>query len=140
MPIYMKFDGIDGEVADGTIEIESFSWGVSHQLAGGGGGGGRGKVVFQDFHFVKSCDKSSPKLFEYCATGKHIPKGALMIRESPTRQGGRSHYLKITLQDCLISSYQISGNSHGSPMPSDEVVLQYQKFHMDAGVIDDGGA
>src|SRR5215204_802932 len=102
-PIYMKIDGVDGEVQDEThpssIQIESFSWGMTNPSTTTGGGAGTGKVVLQDFHFVKLFDKSSPQLMTYCATGRHIPKVELFLRKS----GGDKpvEYIKVTLEDAI---------------------------------------
>ncbi len=134
MPIYMKFDGIDGEATDGTMEVMSFSWGATQTGGAGGGGGGGGKVNMQDLHFVKISDKSSPVLLRSCATGKHIPWAEVRVRESPTRQSaGRFHFYKIRLEDVVVSSYEIGGNEHGAPAPVDQVALKYAKFRFDVG-------
>ena len=61
------------------IDVESWSWGVSHPASssGGGGGGGAGKASFEDFHFVSRISKASPALFTACASGSHIKEGLL---------------------------------------------------------------
>ena len=63
----LEIDGIKGETTDnkheGTIEIESFSWGASNTGSmSAGGGGGAGKVNFQDLHFTTRVNKASPLL------------------------------------------------------------------------------
>jgi type VI secretion system secreted protein Hcp len=81
----LKLDGIPGESRDerlaGTIEVISFSWGVSNPSSTTAGGGGAGKATFQDFHFVCSHDKSSPLLMLACAQGQHIPTATLYVRK-----------------------------------------------------------
>ena len=64
---FLKIEGIDGESADakhkGDIQLESFSWGETNSGShSSGGGGGAGKVSMQDFHFVMTANKASPKL------------------------------------------------------------------------------
>ena len=64
---FLKIEGVDGESTDdkhkGEIELESFSWGETQRgTAGHGGGSGAGKVMPQDFNFVKKVDKASPVL------------------------------------------------------------------------------
>src|SRR3990172_178746 len=104
---FLKIEGIDGESKDdkhkNEIEIESWSFGASQSGSMAmGGGGGAGKVSMQDFTFTKSFDKSSPKLFEALATGKHLKEATFVIRKA----GGEPHeYLKFTFTDALISSY-----------------------------------
>ena len=83
---FLEIDGIKGESKDdkhkGQIDIDSFSWGLSQSgLTRGGGGGGAGKATFQDIHFTKSVDSSSPVLFLSCASGKHIQKATLYGRK-----------------------------------------------------------
>src|SRR5215472_8390845 len=85
--MFLKIDGVEGESPDGKhkgeIELLSFSYGATQPgSAGHGGGSGIGKVQVQDFHFSKYLDKASPKLFEFCATGKHTPKVVLTCRKA----------------------------------------------------------
>jgi len=63
--MFLKIDGVEGESKDqkhpGTIEIESFSWGMSNPgTHGSGGGGGTGKASFSDLSFHKSLDNPPP--------------------------------------------------------------------------------
>ena len=119
---FLKLDGIKGESRDAShkdeIDIMSFSWGVSQTgtIGGVGGGAGAGKAQFQDFHFTKRMDKSSPNLFLGCATGEHIKTGILTARRAGQTKGDQD-FLKITLSDCLISSYQTAGAS-GDDVPT----------------------
>jgi type VI secretion system secreted protein Hcp len=110
---FLKIDGIEGEAQDKThkneIQLESFSWGETNAGSmGAGGGGGSGKVAMQDFHFVMTTNKASPKLFLACATGDHIKNAILVCRKAGKDQ---QEYLKYTFTDLLISSYQIGGRS-----------------------------
>ncbi|HYE73626.1 MAG TPA: type VI secretion system tube protein Hcp [Blastocatellia bacterium] len=130
---FLKLDGIDGESQDskhkGEIDVESWSWGASQTgTHAGGGGGGAGKVSMQDFHFVMQYNKSSPKLMELCATGKHIPKAVLTVRKAG---GEQQEYLKVTFTDLLVSSYQTGGSSHGSVVPTDQISLNYSKIEFE---------
>ena len=64
---FLKLDGIDGETKqkghEKEIELESWSFGETNAgTFSAGGGGGAGKVSMQDFHFVMSNNKASPKL------------------------------------------------------------------------------
>ena len=85
MPIYMKFDSIDGESTaknhEKWIEVLSFSWGVTNaRTSASGGGGGAGKASFQDLHFIQKTQSSSPKLLKACATGEHIKEATITVR------------------------------------------------------------
>ncbi len=127
---FLKIDGIDGESQDskhkGDIDVESWSWGESQSGShSGGGGGGAGKVSMQDFHFVMKCNKSSPKLLLACANGEHIKKATLVCRKAGKEQ---QEFLKITLSDLLVSSYQTGGSGHGDVVPTDQISLNYAKI------------
>lgn len=116
---FLKIDGVDGESTDskhkGEIEIESFSWGATNNASAahsGGGGGGAGKVSVQDFHFVMRYNKASPKLFLGATSGKHFAKAVLTVRKAGKEQ---TDFLKWTLSDCLVSSYQTGATSVAVP-------------------------
>ncbi len=127
---FLKLDGIDGESQDskhkGEIDVESWSWGESQAGShSGGGGGGAGKVSMQDFHFVMKVNKSSPKLLLACATGEHIKKATLICRKAGKEQ---QEYLKITLTDLLVSSFQTGGSEGSGVLPMDQISLNYTKI------------
>ena len=60
-----------GGVPSGTIEISSFSWGVTNpsSLGGGSGGAGAGKSKFNEITIKKTTDKASPELASTTAAG-----------------------------------------------------------------------
>ena len=125
----LELDGIKGESRDtavqGAIEISSFSWGASNPVTLSAGGGA-GKVSFQDMHFTnKSVSKASPVLFLKCCNGTHIPKAVLHVRKAGTSET----YIKITLTDILVSSYQHkdSGNT-AAPAQSESFSLNFTKI------------
>ena len=49
-------------------------------LTGGSGGGGVSKANLQDVHFTKNICKASPNLFHGLATGRHIEKATITVR------------------------------------------------------------
>jgi type VI secretion system secreted protein Hcp len=129
---FLKLEGIEGESADDKhkkeIDIQSFSWGASNSgTMAMGGGGGAGKVTFQDIHFTKNVDKSSPNLLKYCATGKHITKGTLTVRKAGDKQ---QEYYKVNLTDVMISSYQAGGHG-GDPAVTDSFSLNFAKIEFE---------
>jgi type VI secretion system secreted protein Hcp len=130
---FLKLDGIDGESHDskhkGEIDLESWSWGESQAgTHGGGGGGGAGKVSMQDFHFVMKINKASPKLMLACATGEHIKKAVLLCRKAGKEQ---QEFLKVTMSDLLVSSYQTGGSGHSDIVPTDQISLNYAKIEFE---------
>jgi type VI secretion system secreted protein Hcp len=129
----LELDGIKGESADkkhkDTIEIESFSWGVSQTgTASSGGGGGAGKATFKDFNFTAPVNKSSALLFKRAATGEHIKKATLFVRKSGDSQ---DDYMTIKLTDVLVSSYQAKPSEASDAVPTDAVSLNFTKIEFD---------
>ena len=114
---FLKIEGVDGESTDrghrNEIDATGFSWGVSNPTPVGGGGAGAGKVSVHDISITKSVDKSSSKLMVACATGKHFKSVVLTMRKSG-RDGRGVEFLVITLEDVLVSSYQVSGDGGGT--------------------------
>jgi type VI secretion system secreted protein Hcp len=130
---YLKIDGIGGESVDskhkGEIDVESWSWGESQAgTHAGGGGGGAGKVQMQDFHFVMKLNKASPKLMLACATGQHVKKAVLTCRKAGGKQ---EDFLKVTMSDLLVSSYQTGGSGHSDIVPTDQISLNYSKIEIE---------
>lgn len=127
---FLKLDGIDGEATDrnhnNEIEVMSWSWGMSQMgTSSTGGGAGAGKVQFQDFHFTKSFDKSSPMLMQMTATGEHIKDAKLTLRKA----GSDSSYIVVTFSDIMVSSYSTSGNT--GEAPTESISLNFQKIQME---------
>ncbi len=126
---FLKLDGIDGESTDdkhkGEIDVVSWSWSESNSGASAtGGGGGSGKVSMADFHFTMAANKATPKLMLACASGQHIKSGILTCRKAG---GDQQEYLKITMSDLLVSSYQTGGGS-GDVIPLEQISLNFSKI------------
>ena len=130
---FLKIQEAKGESTDskhkGEIEIESWSFGATQTGAhSSGGGGGAGKVALQDFHFVMKVSHASPKLFQFCANGKHMKEALLVARKAGGKQ---EEYLKIKLTDVLVSSYQTGGSGGSNILPVDQVSLNFAKIEID---------
>lgn len=126
---FLKLDGIKGESHDhkhkDEIDLISWSWGETQEGSHAfGGGGGAGKVSMQDFHFVMNANLASPKLLLACANGEHIKEATLVCRKAGKEQ---QEYLKIKMNDLLVSSFQTGGHS-GSDVPQDQISLNYSKI------------
>ncbi len=129
---FLKIDGIEGESQDSKhkneIELESFSWGASQSGSfASRGGGGAGKVAMQDFHFIMKTSKASPKLFLSCCNGAHIKMATLVARKAGKEQ---QEYLKVTLSDILVSSFQAAG-SPSDVIPADNISLNFAKIEIE---------
>jgi type VI secretion system secreted protein Hcp len=128
---FLKIDGIQGESkADkhtDEIDIESFSWGETQSgTFAGGGGGGSGKISMQDFHFTMLVNKASPALFLACAQGDHIKNAILTCRKAGKDQ---QEFMKITMNDVLVSSFQIDGAE--DVVPTDQISLNFAKIEIE---------
>jgi len=125
---FLKVDGIPGESADakhkGEIDVLAFSWGVSSAKgAASGGGGGSGKAVFDDLLVVAHTSKASPLLWLACASRQHVKSAVLTCR----RPGKAPvEFLKVTLSDVMISSYELDGSDEEPPL--DQIGLTYAKI------------
>jgi len=120
--MFMKIDGANGESKDSNhknwSDIISFSWGATQPgNMASGGGLGAGKASFNDLHVVARIDKAAPAVMKHCASGKHLGK----IELSVCKAGGQQvEYSKITLEDVLVSSVQLSGE-----LNSESVVVNF---------------
>lgn len=130
---FLKIKEVEGESNDAKhkneIDVEAWSWAETQGGTGGfsGGGGGAGKVSMGDFNFTMRVNKASPKLFLYCASGKHIPEATLTCRRAGDEQ---QEYLKYKFTDILISSYQ-TGGSNGDVVPMDNISFNFSKIEVE---------
>jgi type VI secretion system secreted protein Hcp len=131
--MFLKIEGIQGESEDSKhkneIEVLSWSWGETQTGSSGRGtGAGTGKVDMQDINFSKFMDKASPKLFMFCATGKHIPTVEFVGRKAG---GDQQEYLKIKLNDVLVSSFTTSNSSGSNTLPVESFSLNFSKIEFE---------
>jgi type VI secretion system secreted protein Hcp len=130
---FLKIDGIQGESkADrhkDEIDIESFSWGETQSgTFAVGGGGGAGNVSMQDFHFTMHVNKASPALFLACAQGDHIKNATLTCQKAGKDQ---QEFMKVTMNDCLVSSFQTGGAGSGDVVATDQISLNFAKIEVE---------
>ena len=126
----LEIDGIKGESKDSkhkdTIEVDSFSWGISNAGShASNAGGGAGKASFQDLHCTANVNKASATLMLKCANGEHIKKAVLFVRKQGKQQ---QEFYTVTLEDLLVSSYQSGDSTGGNPVPTDQFSLNFAKI------------
>lgn len=126
---FLNIDGIKGESMDSKhkdeIELLEHSFGGTNSGSFSSiSGGGSGKVAMQDFNFKQVVQKSSPLLLKAMATGQHIKKAILTCRKAGGGSTPGQEFLKITLGDLLVSSYNING-SNEDVVPSDHISLNF---------------
>jgi type VI secretion system secreted protein Hcp len=126
LALYLKIDGIKGESIDVThkdeIDIDTFSWGVTHSGALGVGGGAATAIPgFADFTFVARQSVASPALFLACAQGKQIAEAVLAAR----RVGNVGlDYYTITFKDIVLTGFHEVG-TEGTDDISESVSFAY---------------
>ena len=127
---FLKLEGIDGESQDqdypDQIQLQSMSFGVSNAGSFGyGTGGGTGKANIQDISCSKFVDKASVRLWQYCATGKHIPSATITLLKQSDET--KIDYYKYELTDVMITSYQKSA-SGGGDLPMESFSLAFAQI------------
>lgn len=136
---FLKVPDIPGpsEVAGhkGEIEALGYSWGMAQTgTMHGSGGGGAGKIEFEDLLIVARTSEASPLLWQACASGKHFPTVVLT-----SRRGGKQplDFLKVTLTDVLVSSYELDVSDDAPPL--DQFALGYAKVETEFTPVDKSG-
>jgi len=129
---YLKIDGVEGESNEHLhprwIEVLSHSFGGHTEGAGDIGSALLGgKANFQDFHFTKRCDASTPKLMEACACAQNYKFADL---ECLRTAGDKTVYLKIHFDHLIVSSYQTSGACGDAGVPTESISLNFVKFQI----------
>jgi type VI secretion system secreted protein Hcp len=138
-PIYMKIEGIDGDVTvqghEKEIELHSFQFGVSRSLTAPTGGQDRESSApsISEITVTKTMDKASPKLFgeALVGTGKNVEIFFVL-----TGQDKVLTYAKYTLENCMISSYSVSS---GGDRPMESLSLNFEKITFEHIPIDGQG-
>ena len=126
---FLKIKGITGENADGTINIEAFSFGVTEPRSTGGGGGA-GRTTFSDIVITKVVDKTSPQFFAMAVEGLLLPAVQLTFQKVlPAVQGvGATEIGFYKLSNAHIRSIQFTGNRFGDAFPVEEISFSFQKI------------
>lgn len=130
-PIYIKFDGVDGESQDRDhkdwIELLSFSQGQYLSVSSGAPGGAAvGRLVFEEFALKKTLDKSSPKLAEACCKGTVFPNVQLHLAR-PSSGGTQATYYTYEMKNVIVTSYHIDGSTQ-EPVPTESVSLNFEEI------------
>jgi len=124
---YLTIDGIEGPSTSrtGSIDILSFSWGVSQTSVYGTGASGKeakaGRADFSTLSIMKVLDKTTPLLCDHCASGD-ILKKVYILYDKPIGTA-QQPYFRIWLKDALITSVQLSGSNEN---PTESVSFAFQ--------------
>jgi type VI secretion system secreted protein Hcp len=114
-----------------SIEIYSWSWGVSQSSAATGIGGvvRTGREAVHDLVITKSTDQSTPALWRACASGKHYGVVYIYLDEptsaNPGTAAGYSPYMTITLKNAYIASDTLDGTVGSQESPKETITFAF---------------
>lgn len=105
----------------GKIEAQSLTWGAARAVVGSSVSGAGGKVQFQELHFTKFVDSTTPELLNALSGGDiyHNVKITIGIGQSATA----ADVTTLTLKDVSISS--IEGSADGVDAPVEDIGLLF---------------
>jgi type VI secretion system secreted protein Hcp len=131
--MYLKLDKIEGEATaaehDKEIEILSWSHGFSQPTSSvrASSGATVEKANHSDISITKYLDSSTDDILKMCWTGKQIKTGVITcLRSDGATDNKYVTYLKIELDEIIISNYSISGG--GGDLPVENISLNYGKI------------
>jgi type VI secretion system secreted protein Hcp len=140
--MFLKFEPeIKGESAvkgyEGQIEVLDYQLGVSQE----GGfsfakGGTRVNSKLDDLTVMFRMCSASPKLMQYCATGKHLTKATLTAIKAAGDKPAK--YSEIILTDVIVSSYRTGGAGDGD-VPHESISLNFAKIDQEYFATDNKG-
>lgn len=123
---YLKLDGIKGEAADGSIQVLSWTWGVSiptSQVTGAGG------PIFQLFTFHSEIGAHTPQLLGAMVGEKNLSGGIFQVKVAHIeKHDGVTFAFNGALK---IDGYEFGGNS-AAPL-QEEFTLNFSKLTMSSG-------
>jgi len=123
---FVNFGDIKGESTDKDhkdwVSIMGYHESVTHPFVAPKTGAASTAPVHSEFSIMKLLDAATPKLYEACATGKHIKEVTI---ELASAKGG-SPYLHIKLEDVVVSSVADNSDPAGPvQFPLETVSLAY---------------
>ena len=141
MPIYMKYDGIEGDTTEEGhakwIEVNSFQWGVGRGIASPVGGSldrESSAPSVSEITITKAQDTATIKLIDASFQGEGK---TVNIDFCKTDKGKLEVYLTYTLTNTMISGYSISS---GGDRPSESLSLNFTKVEVKMNQNDATGA
>lgn len=128
MAIYMKYDGIDGEVTEGEhekwIELNSFQFGVGRGMSSPTGNAANreaSQASVSEVVITKLMDESSSKLFTESVVGE---TGKTVKLDFVATGNPSTTFAAYTLENTLVSGYSLSS---GGDRPSESITLNFTK-------------
>jgi type VI secretion system secreted protein Hcp len=129
---YMKIDGIPGEALDEKhkdwIELMSFHQETVQPTSPtdtSAGSGTSARVNMGDLVITKRMDKASPKLWEACCKGTHIPTISI---EANRQTGDKVKYLEVKMENVIVSRVNTDATGSNEDVPHEIVSLKFAKI------------
>ncbi len=120
--IFLKLDAIQGDSDDSKhrneIVVDSYAWTEVRAV-------GAPKVSMNGFTITMPVSRASAKMFLFGASGTKIARVVLSVRKD-----NGLDFLKWTLTDGQITSYQTVGNTHGDGV-SDQITITFGKIEVE---------
>ncbi|MES2920652.1 MAG: type VI secretion system tube protein Hcp [Verrucomicrobiota bacterium] len=138
--LFLKIKGIKGDSTDvgheGEINAIAFSSAIQNIVSTSGSGASVGRPKVSEITVTKMVDKTSPLLFVYCASGKHLANAEITVANT----GGEklTDFFKITLTDVLVSSVKTGANENTGAL-TEGVTLAFTKIQWKYIVYDPAG-
>ena len=135
LTMFLKIEGVPGDSVDKDhkewIELQSCQWGISRPVGGTGSSRTNGPVAFTEMRFDKKIDKATPLLLDGICQGKVYPKVEIHLR-SDSDKDERQTYMKIEIDDCLVSSIgsDSSSGSNAVAIPQESLSLNFAKIEV----------
>jgi len=140
--MFLKFDPeIKGESTqksyENQIEVLDYRFGVSQP----GGfsfakGGTKVQSRLEDLSVMFRMCSASPKLMQYCASGKHLEKATLTCVKAAGDKPAK--YLEIILTDVVVSGYR-TGSGGSDEVPQETITLNFAKIDQEYFSTDNKG-
>ena len=129
---FIKISGIPGESMDehhvNWIEILSYEHKLDQPAsatASSVGGATAERVNHGAMRITHHIDKSSPKIYDACCSGRHLNEVVIEV----CRSGGQKiKYLEIRMVQVLISAVDVKGSPEATGFPHETVELSYGKI------------
>jgi type VI secretion system secreted protein Hcp len=130
MPIFLKYDGIDGDVTtaghEQWIEVNTFQWGVGRGITNSDGSGADREAdtpSVSEIVVTKDTDSATPNLFRASVGLPPAGEGMTVNLDfCKTDTSQPEPYLQLTLTNCLVSGWSISS---GGDRPQETVRLNF---------------
>jgi type VI secretion system secreted protein Hcp len=111
--MFVQIANVQGEALDkefqGAVKALSWSWGMDQSSTAFSTAGRTGSAVkVQELSFTHFVDRATPKLMEYCATGKHISDARLTLRTSGSDRP--ISYVVIDLKSVVVNKIAMGGD------------------------------